>query len=240
MEKLKWLNLLRYPFPVNLSSQEQNRDFDFASVSVLASGDWYKIGVETDGIHRLNYSDLSDLGIPVASVNPSSINIYGNHTPEISHSNWEKRQDDLVKNAILISGEGDGSFDESDYILFYAKGPENLKRTASDFNPRKNKIDSLAYYFIHIDNSDAPKRVGTISNSASPFTNDVVSYNAYALYEDNDVNLLKSGDGWYGKHFQGSSLTESFSINAENRETTEPVTLKTTYVSASKSGSSGT
>jgi hypothetical protein len=29
---------------------------------------------------------------------------------------------DLVENAILIMGEDDGRFDESDYIIFYGRG----------------------------------------------------------------------------------------------------------------------
>tara|TARA_B110000037_G_scaffold19257_1_gene20439 strand:- start:145842 stop:149663 length:3822 start_codon:yes stop_codon:yes gene_type:complete len=218
---------------------QQNRDAEFASVSVLASGDWYKVGVSSDGVHKIDYSDLADMGVAVGSLNPNSINVYGNHLPELSHSNWEYRPDDLIKNAISIPGDGDGSFDSDDYILFYAKGPEKLTTNIADFYPRKNKIDSLSYYFIHIDNSDAPKRIGTLNNSANPVSNEVTSFTTFALHENNDVNLLKSGDGWYGEHFQGSTLTASYSINAENRDVSQPINLETNYVSNSKSGTSG-
>ncbi len=218
---------------------QQNRDAEFASVSVLASGDWYKVGVSSDGVHKIDYSDLADMGVAVGSLNPNSINVYGNHLPELSHSNWEYRPDDLIKNAISIPGDGDGSFDSDDYILFYAKGPEKLTTNIADFYPRKNKIDSLSYYFIHIDNSDAPKRIGTLNNSANPVSNEVTSFTTFALHENNDVNLLKSGDGWYGEHFQGSTLTASYSINAENRDVSQPINLETKYVSNSKSGTSG-
>ncbi|MDG1913677.1 MAG: type IX secretion system sortase PorU [Crocinitomix sp.] len=218
---------------------QQNRDAEFASVSVLASGDWYKVGVSSDGVHKIDYSDLADMGVAVGSLNPNSINVYGNHLPELSHSNWEYRPDDLIKNAISIPGDGDGSFDIDDYILFYAKGPEKLTTNIADFYPRKNKIDSLSYYFIHIDNSDAPKRIGTLNNSANPVSNEVTSFTTFALHENNDVNLLKSGDGWYGEHFQGSTLTASYSINAENRDVSQPINLETKYVCNSKSGTSG-
>ncbi|MFT5821347.1 MAG: hypothetical protein ACI8ZM_002599 [Crocinitomix sp.] len=217
----------------------QNRDFDYASVSVLASGDWYKIGVSSDGVHKIDYSDLADMGVAVGSLNPNAINVYGNHVAELPHQNWAERPDDLLKNAIQVVGDGDGSFNTDDYILFYAKGPEKLIINSSDFYPRKNKIDSLNYYFIHIDNADLPKRIGSVNNSSNLVTDEVTSYNSYALHENNDVNLLKSGDGWYGEHFEGSSLTSSFTINAENRVVTEPIYLETKYVCKSKSGSSG-
>ncbi len=217
----------------------QNRDFDYASVSVLSSGDWYKIGVSSDGVHKVDYSDLADMGIAMGSLNPNAINVYGNHRPELPHTNWSSRPDDLLKNSIQVVGDGDGSFDNDDYILFYAKGPENLVIGSSSFFPNKNKIDSLNYYFIHIDNADLPKRIGTVNNSTDPVTNEVTSYNSYALHENNEVNLLKSGDGWYGEHFQGSVLTASYTINAENRDVSEPIYLETKYVCKSKSGTSG-
>ncbi|NOQ74354.1 MAG: type IX secretion system sortase PorU [Crocinitomix sp.] len=219
--------------------ESQNRDFDFASVSVLASGDWYKIGVSSDGVHKIDYSDLADMGVAVGSLNPNAINVYGNQIAELPHTNWAARPDDLLKNSIEVVGDGDGSFDTEDYALFYAKGPEKLIINSSDFYPRKNKIDSLNYYFIHIDNADIPKRIGTVNNSADPVNDEVTSYNSYALHENNNVNLLKSGDGWYGEHFEGSSLTSSFSINAENRVLSEPIFLETKFVCKSKSGSSG-
>lgn len=214
----------------------QDRDVDFASVSVLSKGDWYKIGVQSEGMYKLDYNDLLELGIAVGSINPQSINIYGNHIPEMSHDNSVYRPDDLVKNSIFIAGEADFSFDADDFILFYAKGTENLIVNSSDFNASKNKIDSLAYVFIHVDDSDIPKRIGSIGNSASPFTNDITSFSAYALHENNEVNLLKSGDRWFGEYFEGSRLSTSFIINAENRLITEPVYLKSQIAAESRSG----
>jgi len=217
----------------------QNREVEFAPVSVLSSGDWYKIGVSSDGIHRLDFSTLSDLGIPVASINPKHINIYGNHIPELAIQNSVARPDDLEKNAILISGEADNSFDNSDYILFYAKGPENLFVNSTKFNPHPNKNDSLAYYFIHVDGADPAKRLNSISNSSDPVTHTITTFNSYALHEQNTFNPLKSGDAWIGEHFDGTSLTKNISIPVENRETSEPIKLTTKYASASKSGTSG-
>ena len=237
--KVEMISEIQISIEASPKSDAFDRDFDFASSSVLASGDWYKIGIQSDGVQKLTYSDLNELGIAVASLNPNHINIYGNHTPELPVSNAEDREDDVQKNAIYIEGGDDGSFDEGDYILFYAKGPVNVKRSSFEFIPRVNRIDSLNYMFIHIDASDVPSRIGTINSIDDPVTNTLSNYTDYALYENNDVNLLKSGDGWYGKHFEGSNLTHNFTINVENREVSEPVRLETYYVAASKSGTSG-
>ena len=236
---VEMIKRIEVSYSATMKANAADREVVFASSSVLASGDWYKIGVPADGLYKLTYDDLNALGIAVNSINPKGINIYGNHQTEISSKNWIYRPDDLLKNSILVVGEADLSFDAADYVLFYAKGPDNFKVNSFDFTARRNKIDSLTYYFIHIDNSDAPKRIESVSNSPNPVTHNVNSYNGYAFHENDEENLLKSGDAWYGENLEGSFLTASFTLNVENRETATPVNLKSEYYSSMLSGTGG-
>ncbi len=215
----------------------ENRTATFAPTSVLASGSWYKIGVPVSGVFKLDNNFLSNLGINTSGLNPNSINIYGNHTPKLPTYNGAYHPDDLIKNSIYIAGDGDNSFDPSDYILFYATGPQEVSVSGGQFYASNNDIDSLAYYFIHIDGSDPAQRISNQSNSITPVTHNVSSYNDYLLHESDDINLLKSGDGWFGEHFD-IELSKSFSYTLENIQTSSSVTLKTRYACASKSGSS--
>ena len=50
---------------------------DFALESVLrpGSGEWYKISVINDGIHKIDYDFLSSIGVNVESLNPNHIHI---------------------------------------------------------------------------------------------------------------------------------------------------------------------
>lgn len=212
-----------------------DRDAEFTTNSVLGNGEWYKIGVSTSGVHKLDYNFLTELGVATGSLNPNHINIYGNHIAELPTNNSIYRPDDLLKNAVFVAGDGDGNFGTSDYVLFYATGPDKVSNGFEDFNPRKNKIDSLNYYFIHIDASDAPKRIANVSNSTSPVTTTVNSTTAYAFHEVNETNLLKSGDGWLGENFD-IELTKNISFNLENLLTTESIKMRTVYANAMKSG----
>jgi hypothetical protein len=207
----------------------------FAASSVLASGSWYKIGVSATGLHKIDAAFLTSLGVSTSGLNPLHINIYGNHFPKLPTENNTYRPDDLLKNSIYIEGEGDGSFDASDYILFYATGPDVVKTGASDFDASKNKIDSLSYYFIHIDASDSPKRIGSTSNSVSSVTHSVTTCNDYYLHELNEVNLLKSGDGWLGEHFD-IELTKSFTADLGSVVSGTDITMKTAVGSNVVSG----
>lgn len=219
-----------------LSETAFDRTATFASSSVLASGQWFKIGVNKTGVYKIDQSFLSSIGINTSGLNPNHLNIYGNHYPEMPINNNTYRPDDLLKNAIYIEGDGDNSFDANDYILFYATGPDVVSHGADVINVAKNNNDSLNYYFIHYDASDAPKRVSTGSVSTNTVTHTASSFNDVVLWEQNDVNLIKSGTRWLG-HLFDIELSKSLGINLTDINTASPVEMKTVVASRVESGS---
>ena len=91
---------------------------------VLASGDWYKLHVQEDGIYKITYQELNNLGINVSSIDPRTLKIYGNGGRMLPENTSDERYDDLHEVPITVYGEEDGSFDSGDYILFYGDGPD--------------------------------------------------------------------------------------------------------------------
>src|SRR5690606_5385686 len=108
----------------------------------------------------------------------------------------------------------------------YATGPQVQNYNAGQITAATNWLDSLNYYFIHIDASDTPKRVATGSVSANPVTHTVSSFNDVALYENNDYNLIKSGTRWLGDLFD-IELTKTFTVALPDVNTASPVNLET-------------
>ena len=55
--------------------------------------------------------------------------------------------------------KNDGSFDNSDFILFYAKGPHDwiVDTTANTAKHRQNIYSDEAYYFITVSNVDGKR-----------------------------------------------------------------------------------
>lgn len=220
---------------ISSTSNVNNRGATFASSSILANGSWFKIGVDASGAYKLDYDFLSSLGVNMTNLNPNHINIYGNHFPELPISNGAYRPDDLLKNAIHIEGDQDNNFGTSDYILFYATGPDVIKYSTTTENRRKNNQDSLSYYFIHIDGTDTPKRVSSTPSSTGAVTHTVTHYNESILYENNDRNLIKSGTDWLGDLFD-IELSKTISLNLKDANTAQPITFKTAYASLQKTG----
>lgn len=224
---------------IEATSMETATGFDravtFASTSVLNTGNWYKIGVPVTGVYKIDLSYLASMGVNTSGLNPNHINVYGNHLPQMPVNNSTYRPDDLVKNAIYIQGDGDNSFDAADYILFYATGPELVGYNTTDIDKAKNNLDSLNYYFVHVDASDTPKRVGSTASSVNTVTNNVTTFNDAVLYEQNDVNLIKSGNDWLGELFD-LELIKTISILLRDINTSSPVGLNMKIASKVQSG----
>nr|MDA3860846.1 hypothetical protein [Melioribacteraceae bacterium] len=87
--------------------------------SVKFEGTWYKFKATEEGIYKISRSELISLGIDAASVDPRTIKIFNNGGSALSEKVLSTTPYGMIENAIYISGEDDGSFDENDYILFY-------------------------------------------------------------------------------------------------------------------------
>ncbi len=102
---------------------------------------------------------MQQIGVSTSGLNPKKIHIYGNGGTLLPVLNSDFRYDDLQENAIYIEGENDGSFDASDYILFYAKGPHDWEVNTINSNAqhRQNIYSDKAYYFITVNDVDGKR-----------------------------------------------------------------------------------
>ncbi len=190
------------PSPARAKSQT------YAANSIMASGDWYKIGVVADGLYRIDRNYLTALGVNVQSLNPQSLNIYGNGYGQLPFNNSIPRPDDLLSNNIFVEGESDGVFDQNDYILFYAKGPNKwtYDETTQLFNHSRHNFCDTSYYFIGINTGDIAKRITSLPNASDNPNFDVTAFNDYTFHESERENLIKSGREWYGEKFDVQTL----------------------------------
>ncbi|MBL7882427.1 MAG: type IX secretion system sortase PorU, partial [Bacteroidia bacterium] len=205
----------------------------YASQSVLNSGDWYKISVASDGIYKIDYTFLNKLGIDMTNLNPKNIRVYGNGGVMLPERNDIQREDDLVENAIFVSGENDGTFDANDYVLFYGKGPVKwdmvTSATCPVFQHSKNLYTDSSYYFINVD-LGLGKRIQTVNSTTAPVTHNVTTFNDYAFVENDNVNLIKSGRKWYGEYFDNIA-SYNFPFSFPNIDLSSPVTVRVDLVS---------
>ncbi len=196
-----------------------------AGTSVLASGNWYRIGVPATGMYRMDLNFLNSLGINTTGLDPRQIRVFGNGGGMLPAANNVFRYDDLEENAIYVAGEADGSFDAGDYVLFFAEGAHKWEYNhgTARYEHKTNIYSDLNYYFITI--GPVPgKRIG--NQAAPPASNRNSSqFDVLAQYEKEEVNLIASGRAWYGETFD-ITTSRNFSFNLPNLITSQPVEME--------------
>ncbi len=213
----------------------------YAKNSVLASGNWYRVGVKQEGVYKMDLVFLAGLGIGTPNLSSSAIRVYGNGGAMLAENNAMARPDDLVENAIEVVDGGDGILNGSDYILFYAPGPDKwLKDSANKrFIHQKNLYSDTAFYYITIGGQG--KRIAARS-ALSTQGRTVTTYDERYFYENNLVNLLNSGKEWYGEEFSngtGGLGTRTFPVDGNGWVPTDSATLISSLAARSTAGTAG-
>ncbi|MBL0043880.1 MAG: hypothetical protein IPP33_05535 [Flavobacteriales bacterium] len=94
--------------------------------SKLASGNWYRFSVLQDGVYKITYQFLQELGIDMTSMSSDRINVYGNHAGQLPFKNSPFVPTDLLTNAIEVVDGGDGQFGPNDHLLFVRDRPATM------------------------------------------------------------------------------------------------------------------
>ncbi len=199
----------------------------YRSSSVLASGNWFKISVKDPGVYKIDLAFLNSLGISTSNLASSSIRLYGNGGQMLSEANAGSWLDDLQENAILVVDGGDAVLNGSDYILFYAPGPENwLKDSVNQrFTHKKNLYSDRSFYYLSVGGNG--KRILDAAPSGSPGVT-VTSFSERYFHELDTVNFLASGREWYGEEFSdmpGRTTVRNFTVPVPGIQLNSPVTL---------------
>ncbi|HCC71916.1 MAG TPA: hypothetical protein DEQ09_12310 [Bacteroidales bacterium] len=186
MKKLISILVLYLLTSALLTSQE------YAGSSVLSTGTWHRVKIVNEGIYRIDFNDLSSLGLEAGS----EIALYSNNYGLLSFYNDDPRPDDLVKTAIYIERGQDGIFNEGDYILFYGNSTHRWKY---DYNEKeyffqRHHYSDTAIYFIKL--NELPLEISTRPEPGT--ANNTSEYSDYLfIHENEEKNIIKSGREWY-------------------------------------------
>lgn len=172
----------------------------YANNSILAAGTWLKIAVTSGGIYKLTASDLSNYGINPAQVDPRSLRLYGNGGHELPQEAG-LAPDDLQENAIWVSGEADGTFDNGDFLLFYGESPHRWQYDAGfdRWTHLNNAYSDTTYYFLTYNQGNG-KRIQAAPDPG-PATFSPTYTDQFRAYEKDELNPLQSGRYWLGERF---------------------------------------
>ncbi|MBK9176969.1 MAG: hypothetical protein IPM46_11685 [Flavobacteriales bacterium] len=200
------------------------RPKSYPAHSKLLANDWYRITIPKDGVYRVTYDFLRDLGVDVQGLTSERINLYGNHSGMLPFINSVERPTDLIVNAIEVVDGGDGVFGPGDFLLFYGTGAQRWDVSDTLFHHTKNVYSDSASYFIGLD-VEPPVRIQPVELSSSSPTHTVTRFNDRHVIDRDLVNLVKSGRTWYGEVFD-LTTTYSYIFETPNLVAGAPLILE--------------
>jgi peptidase C25-like protein len=179
----------------------------FADNSVLNIGDWYKLKIEQRGIHKVSFLELKEAGVDVDQIDPATIQVFGNGAGMLPEKNSLDRMDDLIENSVWVSGSADNSFDEGDYVLFYAEGATqwNYNPFKKLYNHKTNIYDDYTYYYFTYGQA-LGKRVELEDNNGMTPDYNARTYTDYLVFEEDEQNVIKSGKLWVGESMMDAPI----------------------------------
>lgn len=226
-------------FRINYTlSQQQNlsipNNVPTVSNSILASGNFYKFYVDRNGVFKISKSFLKSLGMDVTHINPQKLKIYGFGGEMLPLINSENTFYDPPEVPIQVVGAEDGSFDNSDYILFYGSATEGHWNEENKTN--LNLYADYSYYYITADGSNG-KRINPYTPPSGNASTTITTFEDRDYYEEDKYNIGKVGRRWFGDSFDVQN-ERSYDFNFPNIVSGSAIKLEVYGASTSETNTS--
>lgn len=220
----RWIKVEKMSVTYQLVAKTETSRKSFRPQSVLASGNWYKISVTKDGVHKITPELLRNLGVS-GSISSNNVRIYGNRGGMLPERVGDPFVDDLEEIPLAMFDGGDGQFDGSDYALFFAKGPHqwNYSSQNNRFVHNYNIYSDVNYYFIRIGGNG--KRIANIPTSGAANNQTATTFDDFDFIEETKVNLQRTGRLWFGDVFD-FNLSYNYNFSFPNVVTSEPIKIQ--------------
>lgn len=216
---------LNYEIETSISEKGIKKTTNFSEESVMKEGNWYQFKLNTSGIYKLTYEQLSAAGANLANFSASNIKVYG-FGGMLSELNNDFRHPDIPEVALKMVDGGDGIFGPGDYFLFYGEGPDSWVYNPFEqiFNHRLNIYSRESYYYVVLSNGEGLRIQQEGSAANANFT--VTTFTDYAFKEDETYNLINSGRRWFGDKFEFTT-DYNYNFNFDNIVSGSNVYIKT-------------
>ena len=183
--------------------------------SVLANGNWVKVGIAQNGLYKITFSELQSAGLIGGNINSNLLQLYGNGGDLLSEKNSVFRYDDLKENAIEVMDGGDGDFGNGDYILFYGQGCHQWKFNwldSSTYTHAFNVYADTNFYFVTVGTTNG-LRISSRASLGGASNYSTTKGDGYVFREDEKNSLTHSGRQWMGDYLNFvTSYTYNFNL----------------------------
>ncbi|MCU0339662.1 MAG: type IX secretion system sortase PorU [Spirosomaceae bacterium] len=184
------------------------------------------------GVYKIDANFLKKVGIDPTQINPRNLRLYGNGGVMLPQANAVGRPQDLIENAVLVKGEADGKFDESDALWFYGQSPHEVRYNATQkrLEHQLNPYSDTTFYFLQIaDRQGLRIQLQKSGNSGATLN----SFDDYLYQESELYNRIQSGREWWGAYF-GTQTRQEFTADVNGLLPNSPALLTVATVAAAQ------
>lgn len=220
-----------FSFSINENLSElksASTGYNWKVKSVLSSGKWMKVKATGKGIYKISFDQLKSWGFS----NPDQVALYGNGGYMLPVLNNDIQFDDLSIYPVIKAKDGTGK----DCIFFYSTGNVRLSTDSKTgvISHKQNSYSTETYFYLtDLGSAKTMDKSAEISTLAD---RQITSFNNYAFYEKEAVNLLSSGSRWFGEIFSPGQ-SQTLALTLDNPDLTKTVQFTVSAVGRSSSES---
>lgn len=181
----------------------------YPAQSVLATGQWYKMAIDREGMYRIGTEQVPAL----SGIELSKVAIYGQTGGMLDETNRATDINDLMPIPVWVSdANSNGRFDAGDYLIFYAEASSvwRYNATTQRFNYQRHAYANENYYYLTLDASNAT-HIDSITTTAATGTK-VSNYTAVAIHDNDLVNANASGRIYVGEKFSAAVSSRTITM----------------------------
>lgn len=164
---------------------------------------WIRIELSSDGIYGFGWTHFNIAGVNPADVDPANIRVFYGGGRELPVPNSQPRPQ-LKEIPIEIIGGGDGTFDNGDFVVFYADAVDSWQYSSQfgRYLSYRNHYTDKNVYWLTIDgNFSSPPRRLAITNG-SPIGIPDMSVETYtAVFHREQEMVFRSNTGGIVDYF---------------------------------------
>lgn len=224
--------ILNYHYALDYRSIPHYKDEMSTSDWINYNNEYIKYGIVKDAIYRITKQDLENLGVNTSVINPNTFKLFFKGSEQ----------------NIYVKGENDNSFDDGDFIEFYAeknygsKDYKNIVKPGEEYLNYMNRYSDTSYVWLTWNGRNG-LRTEEINNFNSSLP-DVVNTHLNILHLENDERiwfydgtLPRSNLPYYQEHkvwtwfFLGNTGQRAIQFNVENYVPNEKVNTIVRFIS---------
>jgi len=210
--------------------QVRDRSLRKASKNVFSGNNWYKFtingngktilrdaGGDDEGMYKLDGATLKSAGLPIESIDPTTIQLFNNGGRELPEWVGTPRPDSLIENSILVVGGEDGTFNSTDYILFYGRSLEGFEFDSKEgrFAHYIHQFDQGNVYFLTFGKQKG-KRIQTNNTPPLDGVSIETGFRDLAYFEREEYNVFNSGPIWLDRSLTALDNTRSYTFSLQD------------------------